>query len=692
MKKTKTYEQEVLEWHWRQLRLQRKYKTTPAGFESKERERHACSLWKQEVQRFREGQAHKILSRYQPSGEIFVGRKDELKRIHTALREKTGPVVLYGMGGIGKSALARAYVRQHREDYDHILFLSFSTTMQSMLVDDFAVQISNLQYSADQYGNQKKYFQIKCQILRQIAMKERLLMVIDDCNIKGDKHMQDVFSLPCDFLVTTRRNPVLWGDYPGIEVRELQTEEEWRAFMDAYRTREFPPEEMERIMQYRNMVRGHTLMMQQRIHNPEKEFKGFEDFKKGIFQRFPLKKEEKQAMTYLSIMPVQGIPGTMFRIVTGIGEEVLEQLKNDLFVQTSWDENWQDFMLFLHPIIAESARLVFKPSCLNCGKLLTGLYHYLRGELTDGRDTWGRSQTENQRLESYIATVIRAFPNPAPWLCEAFDELYTFWFIQEHFEEAKAYEEMLYSAVCEYYGENHPMTAWIALRVAAVYYNSLDFQVANRWYQKGFEIMQKCPASFPLRSFYQGMAAHKIARLYRYDKDYSAGLQMARQSVAYVEQAIENARKQKESPARFERLRTHCLLEEGKSLFALGRLKEAEAVYYEIQEKMPDSFKTGFYPNEIQCFFIDILMAKKDYVQARLLAEECVERAVCYRGEFFKDTLSCREVLADVYIKLGEVDKAMEEYNILLGWLQKKYPRQKEWTERICKKITQGEF
>lgn len=85
-------------------------------------------------------------------------------------------------------------------------------------------------------------------------------------------------------------------------------------------------------------------------------------------------------------------------------------------------------------------------------------------------------------------------------------------------------------------------------------------------------------------------------------------------------------------------------------------------------------------------------MAKKDYSQAEPLAKECVERAVRFRGESFKDTLSCRELLADVYIKLGKVDKAMEEYHILLGWLQKKYPRQREWIERICRKIIRGEF
>lgn len=55
MKKTKTYEQEILEWRWRQLYLRRKYNNTPAGFKSEEQERLARSLLELDVQRFRKG-------------------------------------------------------------------------------------------------------------------------------------------------------------------------------------------------------------------------------------------------------------------------------------------------------------------------------------------------------------------------------------------------------------------------------------------------------------------------------------------------------------------------------------------------------------------------------------------------------------------------------------------------------------
>ncbi|MCD8222302.1 MAG: ATP-binding protein [Clostridiales bacterium] len=44
--------------------------------------------------------------------EIFVGREAILNRIEKELADRRGPVILYGMGGMGKSSIAREYVRR----------------------------------------------------------------------------------------------------------------------------------------------------------------------------------------------------------------------------------------------------------------------------------------------------------------------------------------------------------------------------------------------------------------------------------------------------------------------------------------------------------------------------------------------------------------------------------------------------
>lgn len=56
----------------------------------------------------------------------FVAREDELRDIHEALRSDGSrrTVVLYGLGGIGKTQLAVAYAKRHKDKYSAIFWLN----------------------------------------------------------------------------------------------------------------------------------------------------------------------------------------------------------------------------------------------------------------------------------------------------------------------------------------------------------------------------------------------------------------------------------------------------------------------------------------------------------------------------------------------------------------------------------------
>ena len=142
MSKEKEYRQELLEWKWEQLRLRKKYCQTPAGFFSSEMEKQAVHQWKQEVAEFRESHRHVLESAEIALDEPFAGREAELKLIREHLENQPLPVVLYGIGGIGKSALAREYIRRYQKSYQHVLYLSFRTTIEELILDDFHIPIS----------------------------------------------------------------------------------------------------------------------------------------------------------------------------------------------------------------------------------------------------------------------------------------------------------------------------------------------------------------------------------------------------------------------------------------------------------------------------------------------------------------------------------------------------------------------
>ena len=287
---------EFWEWRERLFLLRGKYKDTPPGFRSDEEALREWERFIREKEEYAARNRHRIQASYCPPEEPFVGREGYLEEIQRRFQEWESPVVLYGVGGIGKTALARAYIRKHRQDYDAVLFLSCQADLKSVICDDCQLPIVNLQYSADKYGNKNRYFKEKIKVLQDIAGETRLLLVFDDCNMDRDAKMATVFSLPCHILVTTRMDPSVWGAYKGIRIRELETDKEWAQFVGAYQDRKLTPEEIKAILEYREQVNGHTLFMMMRVRGIEIQGDLLDTVARDLLSRFRLGKMEKQAL------------------------------------------------------------------------------------------------------------------------------------------------------------------------------------------------------------------------------------------------------------------------------------------------------------------------------------------------------------------------------------------------------------
>ncbi len=668
MKREKEYRQELLEWKWDQIALRVKYKDTPAGFPDEETGKRALLQWKEERALLYKSRRHELESSEIFSEEPFAGREKELQAVREALERQAGPVVLYGIGGIGKSALARAYIRAFGERYDHILYLSFRTTIEELISNDFNVHISNLQYDTGQYESRRRYFLVKYEVLRSIAAGEKLLLVIDDCNVRQDRDMERLFALPCHMLLTSRRNPAIWGACRGIHVREMETEAEWNAFIKCYQPGELSEDEREQFEDYQKKVQGHTLLMQQKLLHPEGEFRGIADFRRDLFRRIPLKKDEKQAMMYLSIMPVQGIPGRLFHTISGIEEKILDHLKECSLIQWTYSRKWQDEMLFLHPIVAQAAREVFQPSAINCRKLIKGFGDYLNGNGNDENCTWGRTWQENQQLEPYVLAFVEAFPRPAPWLAEAMDELVVLLWIQGYVQEAEQYSRMLYASVLEYYGENHQITGQMVLRLGTVYRHKQAYEKSRNWYLRGLSILENCR---PFNQFYLlhlVSAYHKVARMLWQEGDLEQARKMIEKTLDILKQfRLPLTKDQEDLILKHDRSLAYILLEKGRILFRCGDIDGADRICQKLFRECAVIIRTKFRINEFMNFYIKILVEKREYDKAEKHAKRNVERAVLYRGRESKDTLSSKRLYADILFLTGKKKEAQIIYGELMG-------------------------
>ncbi len=677
-------EYELLRWQERQFFFRKKYADTPPGFQNEEEQKQE-EIWLEEANKeYEKWNTFYLIEKYQPTAERFVGRERQLKMMQELLESGRSPVILYGIGGIGKTALVREYIRRHAEEFDNIIFLHYQFGMQMLICDDCQLAVANLEYSQDKYGSKSAYFKEKIRVLEEIAQKEKLLLVIDDCNVESDPKMRQVFALPCDILVTSRRNPSAWGNYEGIHVRELETEEEWREFIRAYQSRDLSKIEEQKIMEYCRKVHGHTLSVMTRLCALELgETVENEEESGDFFSRFHLKREEKQVLRELSLFPVQGILYSLYMRVSQVSEQSVKRLIDCLLVRAENLKN-ADLRLSLHPLIAEAARSKFVPTQINCRKLLHGFYEI-------AENAWNKSYLENQQLEPYIFALVRAFPKPQAWLTSETGSLITWLWIQGYFDEAEKYCKELVSEGERYYGTCHQVTGEIYLRMAAIYYNSMRFEQANEWYQNAFEILEKCRPFdknyFRLRS----MAYAKLSRMYRYQGKLEQALSMIEYAMEYGMKyckATENNMMNETEDA--NNMYRHWILNKARILFDMGQIKEAGILGRQARDGVQEAILEGknydYELNEYNRFLIKVMLAEEKYEQAEQLAKSLIEKAVKFRKERSKETLSCREQLADVYVAEGKMEDALWEYEQIQKIVETEFPYQREWLWRIKKK------
>ena len=683
-------ERELLEWKKGMLELRRKYRDTPPGFQDDRTEQAYLDKFSEEQEAYRKKREHYLEAFWESKEEPFAGREPYLKRIWEIFRLEKGPAVLYGIGGIGKTAIARAYALRFRKEYDGVLFLSCSGDFQMVFGDDVRLPISNFRYSQDKYGGKGRYVREKLKILAQIAGKQRLLLILDDCNTEQDRLMKWVFSLPCHILVTTRRDPAAWGGCSGIPVGELG-QEEWKSFVRLYWGREPDHKAWEEFSNYWKQIGGHTLLMMLRLkgmkaQGHQKELP--ESLAEDLFCRFPLKKPEKQILRELALLPVQGIRESLYFRVSEANRAALGRLKDCLLVRSESSGGGSDRLLSLHPIIADAARKIFLPTQHNCRRIIHGFYEI-------ARNAWNCTYLDNQKIEPYVFAIFRAFPEPEAWLAREFGALVTWLWVQGYFKEAKRQCRKLTESVERYYGNCHQITGETYLKMAATCYNAMGFEESEIWYFKAFDCMNQCGAFDDRYFHYRSAACSKVSRIYRYrggEDNLQEALKLIRKALFYEKKYWDLCEKngiwhEEDDPENSYR---HWQLGEARILFDLGEMDEALRLGREARDGIIREISEGknyqYELNEFDRFLIKAMVSQGKFSKAEELALQVVETARIYRKDQSKEMASSEEQLADVWLAAGESEKAAGLYGQIVSRLKEDAPYQKKWIEKIQEK------
>ena len=190
--------------------------------------------------------------------DFFIGRDKEIAEIERLLSEDR-ILFLSGIGGIGKSEIAKHYCNLHKDEYQNILYFTYAGDVERMICRDDSVLITNL--SRAKVESDHSYCMRKLSKIKEL-LDGNSLMIIDNVDVKmaDIDHREtwaSIMSLPCHILITTRLDE---QDYKQIPIHELTDLNDLKAIFAHYCS--YDSEQDKYVEEIIDSVDKHTLAIE----------------------------------------------------------------------------------------------------------------------------------------------------------------------------------------------------------------------------------------------------------------------------------------------------------------------------------------------------------------------------------------------------------------------------------------------
>lgn len=373
---------------------------------------------------------YRLISSMVYPDNCFVGRERELAAIHAQLTSTENKLFLVGMGGIGKSEVAKMYCKQHAADYDVVLWVSFDSSLERTVSSDYVFPIQGLERTDFPEDSDRDYFLRKLRALKEIASR-RVLLVLDNFDVADDPDLTDFCAGVYSVLFTTRCQPSS-GSLPAVAVEEMKDEQELLELFCAEYHRPLDETAHGFVRNIFRLLDGHTLSirlvasaMQNRRISPEKMVQLLQEGEQGmaaqnakaadlifgrlrqVFRLSTLSGDEQYLLKNLSLISLRGI--AVETLFDWCGLEDFDVV--DGLIQKSWViHNPVTDEVHLHPLISDLMRdaLAADPNC--CTSMIEHLAEACRNMI-------GTTFERKQQLFDYATSVYDRLPagHPLGW-------------------------------------------------------------------------------------------------------------------------------------------------------------------------------------------------------------------------------------------------------------------------------------
>lgn len=312
---------------------------------------------------------------------VFCGREEELRKIEEIFESGERILFLQGIGGIGKTEIAKQYAKRNKSLYDTIIYATYNHTIVELVSSQSLFKI-NPQFPRQVLsdGTQESdisYFLRKLELIREITNK-RTLIIIDNFDVMDDEYFQELTNANYKLLITTRCD--FSRLYPTIKIEPLNSIEQLKnVFLENYEGYMVDKDDpyLEELIE---LVNRHTYTIELIAQHMENSGQTTEEMlevlkKQGIvslneevrsstnntqvayenllkmFKVFDLNDDDKKVLKILSLMPLSGVDVKDLR--NWLGAQALKSVRS--LESRSWVVMSSNGIA-LHPIIRDVVR------------------------------------------------------------------------------------------------------------------------------------------------------------------------------------------------------------------------------------------------------------------------------------------------------------------------------------------------
>lgn len=348
---------------------------------------------------------YSLTSKIPPVREVFVGRTKQIENIRSFFESGQRVLFLEGIGGIGKSELAKQYALKYRNEYKTIVFASYSESLQVLVCDNDKIEISGLSAYPDETTG--AYFNRKMKIFRSLTDKSTLI-IVDNFDVDNDECLEEFIEGSCDIIFTSRNSH---PGYSSMNVNVIDSRSELLKMFERYYGMPLSEDDIPYIEKMFRLVEYHTYAIELMANQMETSFLSgkelyemlcskthpdddYDSFKgrdgvdtafghiRKLFSLSGLDNTEREVLRELSLTGVSGIPASVYwewsdkKSVKSKKKAVISLIKKS-WVRRSISDNNQN--LSLHPLVTEVvlSDSELHPDQNNCRSILSGISKYI---------------------------------------------------------------------------------------------------------------------------------------------------------------------------------------------------------------------------------------------------------------------------------------------------------------------------